>query len=371
TGRIRCGEETEVEVTNTLKPHPNIMVHHGRIKSGSLKVGETCSLQVNAHRRTDIRLNHTATHLLHWALRKVLGKHVKQAGSLVAPDRLRFDYTHFESVSPEQLQEVEQLINKRIREDSPVAPKKMEYKEALKSGAMALFGEKYQDRVRVISVGEFSKELCGGTHVSRTGEIRLFVIVSDSSIASGIRRIEALTGDNAFQFLTESHQRLIKIGGLIKAHSGEIVPKLERIIAKEKELEREISRLKKQAAHETGKTVRPEDAETINDIKVIAAETPYDNPQDLRELADQLKLKLKSGVVCLSCVAGEKAFLVVSITKDLTKKFHAGKIVKEIAKEVGGSGGGRPDFAQAGGTDPKGIEKALKQFKTLIKNTGA
>ncbi|HLB59699.1 MAG TPA: DHHA1 domain-containing protein, partial [Bdellovibrionota bacterium] len=236
-------------------------------------------------------------------------------------------------------------------------------------GAMALFGEKYGERVRVISVGDYSKELCGGTHVSNTSEIRLFTIVSDSSIASGVRRIEALTGDKALEYLSQSHQELTKISDLLKSHPAEALSKLDRIIKRQKELERELSKLKLEQTKGAGEDLLSQ-VEEVKGIKILAAEISIDNPQDLRNISDQLKQKIKSGVVALGASVQGKACLVVSVTKDLTKSLNAGDLIKEISKAVGGSGGGRADFAQAGGPDLSGIPKALKQLKEIVRKRG-
>ena len=363
TGEIISGSSA-INVTDTLKPLPDLIVSRGKITSGSFKQGDVCDLVVDNDRRNSIRLNHTATHLLHWALRKVVGNHVKQAGSLVAPDRLRFDYTHFEPLTYDQLKEVERLINERIKENSEVKPRQMPYKDALALGAMALFGEKYGEEVRVISVGDFSRELCGGIHVNNTGEIRLFTVVNDGGIASGVRRIEALTGEEALNYLTKSHQAILKIAETIKTHPNEILSKIQKIIENQKMMDREISNLKAELTSRDSESLL-KNIENINGIDVLAQEVLVD-PAELKNLAEKLTSKLKKGIILLACESSGKVNLVLSLTKGLAKEYHAGNLIKEIAVEIGGSGGGRADIAQAGGTRSAGLENAFKLLKSIL-----
>lgn len=367
TGEIVSGSST-INITDTFKPLPNLIVSRGKITSGFFKQGSTCDLIIDQERRSAIKLNHTATHLLHWALRKVVGNHVKQAGSLVAPDRLRFDYTHFEPLTYEQLKEIERLINEKIKENSQVKPKEMHYKDALALGAMALFGEKYGEEVRVISVGDFSRELCGGTHVNNTGEIRLFTIVNDGGIASGVRRIEALTGEEALNYLTKSHQAILKIAETVKTHPNEVLPKIQKIIENQKTLDKEITILKAELTSRESEVLL-KNVENINGIEVLVHEIATD-PAELKNLAEKLTLKLKKGLVLLACKGNENVNLVLSLTKGLEKEYHAGNLIKEIAKEIDGSGGGRANIAQAGGSKQSGIENAFKLLKSILNKQG-
>jgi alanyl-tRNA synthetase len=313
-------------------------------------------------------LNHTATHILHAVLREVLGEHVKQAGSLVAPQRLRFDFTHFSQIDTETLADIETRVNRRIRANVATQTQEMEAETAFKSGATALFEEKYGDQVRVVSLADFSKELCGGTHTGKTGDIGLFKIVSESSIASGVRRIEALTGEGALAYVQKTTRLLEDTAHLIKEKPDAVTLKIEKILGDFKALEKEVDRLKAKAASDSAE-VGDAAVKSVNNTKVLIQKVSVDNPAALRDLADRLKEKLKSGIVVLGSVKGPKAFLIVAVTKDLTKRFHAGNVIKQIASTVGGSGGGRPDMAQAGGTKPEKLDAALEEAYKVIENT--
>ncbi|MEJ2219577.1 MAG: alanine--tRNA ligase [Desulfobacterales bacterium] len=367
-----CGKITarnfEMQVSDTIKDPTGLIIHKGNVTAGKIKKGQKVTLSVDGAKRNATELNHTATHILHAVLRDVLGEHVKQAGSLVAPDRLRFDFTHFSHVDPETLTEIETRVNRRIRDNVPTETEEMEADAAFESGATALFEEKYGDRVRVISLSDFSKELCGGTHTGKTGDIGLFKIVSESSIASGVRRIEALTGQGALAYVQKRSRILEDSAHLVKEKPDALTAKIKKMIGDLKALEKEIDQLKAKIATESAES-EGEAVQTINDTKVLIQKVAVDNPAALRDLADRLKEKVKSGIVVLGSVSGAKVFLIVGVTKDLTDRFHAGNVIKQIAATVGGSGGGRPDMAQAGGTQPENLDQALKKAREVIENS--
>jgi alanyl-tRNA synthetase len=367
TGKI-THKNFEMEVVDTIKDPTGLVIHKGNIISGKVKKGNKVKLCVDGDRREATALNHTATHILHAVLREVLGEHVKQAGSLVAPDRLRFDFTHFSQIDSETLADIETRVNRRIRENVATQTQEMEAETAFKSGATALFEEKYGDQVRVVSLSDFSKELCGGTHTGKTGDIGLFKMVSESSIASGVRRIEALTGEAALAYVQKTTRLLEDTAHLVKEKPDALTSKVEKILGDFKALEKEVDRLKAKAASESAE-VGAAAVKSINNTKVLIQKVSVDNPAALRDLADQLKDKLKSGIVVLGSANGPKAFLIVAVTKDLTKRFHAGNVIKQIASTVGGSGGGRPDMAQAGGTKPEKLDAALEEACKVIANT--
>ena len=359
------GPDLEVEISETVKDPTGLIIHRGKVLSGVLKKGAAVTLAVDSHARTATARNHTATHILHAALRHVLGGHVKQAGSLVAPNRLRFDFSHFSQVDPEDLSRIEVFVNERIRENSPVHIEEMAAEDAYKTGATALFEEKYGDRVRVISLAEFSKELCGGTHALRTGDIGLFKIVGESSIASGVRRIEALTGEKAFFRAQQASRMLQDLARLTRETPETIIRRVEKLLEDQKSLEKEVDRLKAKIASLSTADVL-DDIETIDGVKVIAKHVAVDSAAALRDLSDQLKDKMKSGIVVLGAVSGSKVLLVVTVTQDLTDRYHAGKLIKKVAAMVGGGGGGRPDMAQAGGTQPDKLDEALDKVYDFL-----
>ena len=355
----------DITIFDTIKDPTGLIIHKGKIVSGSIKKGDNVTLVVEKTRREAIACSHTATHILHFALRKALGDHVKQAGSLVSPDRLRFDFTHFSQVDHEILNRIETLVNKRIRENAVVQTEEMDAEDAFKSGATALFEEKYGDRVRVVSVDSYSKELCGGTHTGRTGNIGLFKISTESSVASGIRRIEALTGQAALEYTQKTLGIVQETARLIKERPEDIPKRIDKIISEHKSAEKEIEKLKaKIAATKAGGT--EEDIRSINGVKILAKKVAVDKPAALRELADRLKEKIKSGIVVLGSVAGPKVLLIVVVTKDLTNRFNAGTIIKQVSAIVGGGGGGRPDMAQAGGSMPKKLDQALEKAYEIV-----
>jgi len=359
------GSGFEIQVNDTVKDPTGLIIHKGKVTAGKIGRGRKVTMQVDGARRKATELNHTATHILHAVLRQVLGDHVKQAGSLVTPDRLRFDFTHFSQVEGDSLDTIERLVNQRIRENLPTSTQEMDAEDAFKSGATALFEEKYGDRVRVVSLTDFSKELCGGTHTGLTGNIGLFKIVSESSVASGVRRIEALTGEAALAYTQQTVKLLQETAHLIKENAPAVPGRVKKMLSEIKAYEKEVDHLKMKLASAAG-DASPEAARSINGVKVMAKRVAVDTPAALRNLADQLKDKLKSGIVVLGSQAGSKAMLIAVVTKDLTDQYHAGNIVKEIATVVGGRGGGRPDMAQAGGNQPENLEQALAKVYEVV-----
>ncbi len=340
-------------------------VHFGTVEQGSLKVGDSIEAVVDADRRQAIRLNHTATHLMHAALRQVLGDHVTQKGSLVAPDRLRFDFSHYEGVTPEQLQEIEDLVNAEIRKNLPAQTDHMTYDDAIESGAMALFGEKYGDKVRVLRLGDFSVELCGGTHVERTGDIGVFKITHEGGVASGVRRIEAVTGAGAMEWIDSNQRTLSDLSGMLRSTPDQAAAKVDALLKRTRELEKELAAAKQ--ALVTGQATDHSDAvEEIAGIKVLATRMDGADAKTLRDAVDKFKDRLQSGVVVLGSVDDGKVRLAAGVTKNNTDKIRAGDLIKPVAEQVGGKGGGRPDFAQAGGSDPSKLDAALKSVSGWV-----
>jgi len=363
---VIVGPSSRVIVSDTLKLPGDLIVHVGKVESGRLRVGETVRLEVDEALRGDTALHHTATHLLHSVLRRVLGDHVKQAGSMVAPDRLRFDFTHFAAISRNELAEIERLVNEQIRVNRDLQVREMNLDEALKTGAMALFEEKYGDRVRMVEIPGFSRELCGGTHTHRTGDIGLFVITQEMSIASGVRRIEALAGRRALDYLGRQQSVLHQAAGLLKAGPFEVAERVEKLLANQKQMEKELEALKSSLTSRRSADLL-EQAEEVGGVKVLVMRVEADDPKALREMNDRFKERLSSGVTVLGAHQGDKAFLLVGVTPDLTSRVHAGNLIKEIVKEIGGSGGGRPDMAQAGGNRPEKLQDALDLARKLLR----
>ncbi len=345
-------------VEDTQKIQAEVFGHKGSLKAGRLAVGDTVRAQVDPMARARAAYNHSATHLLHAALRQVLGGHVSQKGSLVDADRTRFDFAHNEPVSAEQLRRIEDLVNREIRGNHPVETRLMKYDEAIKRGAMALFGEKYGDEVRVVAMGDFSTELCGGTHVRHSGDIGLFKIVTESGVAAGIRRIEAVTGPAALALVQEQQRQLHEIAAALKAQPHEIGQKLAQIMDNVKGLEKDLSRLKSKLASSQGDELVAGAVEVAG-VKVLAAAVDGADAKALREAVDQIKDKLRSCAVVLAAVEGGKVTLIAGVTQDLTARVKAGELVNFVAQQVGGKGGGRPDMAQAGGTEPAKLPQAL------------
>ena len=364
TGMI-TGHDLEMKVLDTFKDPTGLIIHRGKIVSGSIRKGEKVNLEIDLKNRRAIARNHTVTHILHAALREVLGDHVKQAGSLVASDRLRFDFTHFSQVDRMDLDKIEAIVNKHIRDNKTVHTEEMDAEKAFKSGATALFEEKYGDRVRVVSISDYSKELCGGTHTKRTGDIGLFKITEESSIASGTRRIEALTGDAALEYTQQTLNIVKNISLMVREKPETLTDRIEKILSRQKSIEKELEKLKNKLAETTTDTVK-DDLKNINGINVLAKKVSAESPAALRDLADKYKEKIKSGIVVIGSVAGSKVLLVALVTKDLVDRYHAGKIVKQTAAIVGGGGGGRPDMAQAGGTMPEKLDQAIDHVYRLV-----
>ncbi|PIE61368.1 MAG: alanine--tRNA ligase [Desulfobacterales bacterium] len=351
-------DQCVIEITDTVKDPSGLFIHKGQVTSGQCKKGDKFTLKVDKNLRQATAINHSATHILHSALRNVLGDHVKQSGSLVTPDRFRFDFTHFSAVTSEELAAIEDEVNLRIRENHTVETQEMGMDEAVKAGATALFEEKYGDVVRVVSQGEFSQELCGGIHTSASGNIGLFRILSEGGIASGIRRIEAVTGQAALDTIHADQKAIGAVSGLVKGNKENLVSKVETLIAEKKDLEKALAAIKAKLAAKAVDDIQGQ-IKTINGVKVLAKRVEIENPSQLRDLADKFKTKLGSGVLLLGAASGGKALLIAMVTKDLTHTYKAGDIVKAAAQIVGGGGGGRPDMAQAGGTQPEHLDKAL------------
>ena len=339
--------------------------HIGKVAKGVIELGDKLAANVDAPRRAAIVLNHSATHLLHSALRKVLGAHVQQKGSLVAPDRLRFDFSHYEAVSPAQLREIEALVNEHVRLNHDADVRVLPYDQAIAAGALAFFGDKYGDKVRVLKLGDFSTELCGGTHVHRSGDIGLFKITSEGGIAAGVRRIEAVTGQGALDLVNLNEAVLREVAGLVKAGRDDVAAKVTQLVDRTRSLERELDKLRQKLASGGGRDLLQE-AKVVNGIKVLAARLDGADAKALRDTADQLKDKLGSGVVVLGAVEGDKVFLVASVSKDLAGRLKAGELIKPVAELCGGRGGGRPDFAQAGGNQPDKVDAALALVPGLV-----
>jgi alanyl-tRNA synthetase len=364
-GTIR-GEGFIVKVVSTQKTPANLLVHVGEVVEGTARVGDRVTLLVDEEKRKATERNHTATHILHHVLRSVLGDHVKQQGSYVGPDRLRFDFSHGEALTPEQVSIIERMVNERILENQDLTTETTDMETAVSQGAMALFEEKYGDRVRMVSIGEYSKELCGGTHSHHTGDIGFFKIVGESSIAAGVRRIEALTGTGALDHIQGQERAVKETAGLLKAAPQELPERVRKLLAQQRELEKELERVKAQAlTRQFGPTV--EDVRTINGIKVISTQVTADNPGDLRMMLDNLKSQLKSGIIVLGAESRDgKAMLICGVTGDLSHRFHAGEIIKALSAKIGGKGGGRADMAQGGGPEVQFLSGALESVFTIV-----
>lgn len=366
TGRA-FNHEAQIEISSASRPVPELIVHHAEIVDGTLKVSDILTLEVDMEKRNNTALNHSATHLLHAALKEVLGDHIKQAGSLVAPDRLRFDYTHFSPLSGREEKKIEQLVNEKIRENISTLTQEMTMAEALKGGATALFGEKYGASVRVVSFPGFSQELCGGTHVSATGEIGLFKITHEGGIASGVRRIEAVTGPGALDKVQNEFQKLNSLRTLLKSQPNEETGKLQKLIVKNREMEKEITAFKEKLVSGKGAPNLKDEAQKVDDVSLLVKKLEGMDPKTLRTFIDNAKNQIQSGIVVAGCAVNGKVFLAAGVTNDLTGKYHAGKIIGRVAERVGGKGGGRPDMAQAGGTQPELLDKALVSVPEIIK----
>ncbi|EKM6430816.1 alanine--tRNA ligase [Cronobacter sakazakii] len=350
---------------NDTQKYGQAIGHIGELASGVLKVGEGVKAEVDHARRDRIRLNHSATHLMHAALRQVLGTHVAQKGSLVNDKGLRFDFSHFEAMKPEEIRKVEDLVNAQIRRNLPIETNVMDLEAAKAKGAMALFGEKYEDRVRVLSMGDFSTELCGGIHASRTGDIGLFRIVSESGTAAGVRRIEAVTGEGALSLVHAQNDRLNELSHLLKSDSQTLNDKVRAMVERTRQLEKELQQLKEQQAAQESANLSSK-AVDINGVKLLVSELAGVEPKMLRTMVDDLKNQLGSSVIVLATVAEGKVSLIAGVSKDVTDRVKAGELVGMIAQQVGGKGGGRPDMAQAGGTDAAALPAALGSVESWV-----
>jgi alanyl-tRNA synthetase len=359
---ISDGHVMRFSVVDTQKIQADVFGHHGTVESGTLAVGDVVQARVDAAARERIRNNHSATHLMHAALRAVLGKHVQQKGSLVDAERTRFDFSHDKAVTPDEIRRIEDMVNAAIRANAQVAASVMKYDDAIKAGALAFFGDKYGDEVRVLAMGEHSTELCGGTHVARTGDIGFFKIVAEGGVAAGVRRIEAVTGRGALEFVQSLDRDLHEAATLLKAPAAEVTQKIAQVQEHVKALEKELARLKSKVASSQGDDLATQ-AVDINGVKVLAAALEGADAKALRETMDQLKSKLKSAVVVLGAVDGGKVQLAAGVTADAIARVKAGDLVNFVAQQVGGKGGGRPDMAMAGGTEPARLPEALASVR--------
>ena len=364
---VAAGSDHEVaHVTDTYYPVSGLIVHKAEARD-TIRVGDVVTAKVDEERRNATRRNHTATHLLHASLRKTLGTHVKQAGSLVAPDRLRFDFTHYAALDEQDLLDIEDLVNEEILKNEEVVTKVMDLDEAVNTGAMALFGEKYADQVRVLTIDDFSKELCGGTHVWRTGDIGLFKIVSEGSVAAGTRRIEAVTGEGVLKQLRQASETLALLAGSLRAKPDELLPAVEKLTESEKKLRKELeAQQMKRAASAAGDLAK--EAQEVKGVRVVAARVEVTDRSAMRQMVDDLRAKLQSGVIVLGSVADGKVSLIAAVTKDLTNRLDAGKIVKQAAVLVEGSGGGRKDLAEAGGKNPAKLDESIRAVPSIIES---
>ena len=363
TGAI-VGSGFTLKVTDTRRPVADLIVHYCKVEEGSINVDDTAELVIDVDARNATRRNHTATHILHAILRKTVGEHVRQAGSLVAPRSFRFDFSHFESLGPETLKKIEAEANRAILANKEVRTDVLSYQEAVEKGALAFFGEKYGEVVRMVQVEGVSAELCGGTHVKRTGDIGLIKITGEGSVAAGVRRLEAVTGEAALDYITQAEDALREASQLLKAPRTEVADKIRKLFDDAKELEREIERLKsKEKAGAAGALI--DSVKKVGDVNVLAAKVSGD-AKELREMADALRQKIGSGIVVLAAEQDSKALILAAVTRDLSDRYSAGEIIKRLAPVIGGKGGGKPDMAQAGGPEPGNIGKALEElYKTL------
>ncbi|NLG27199.1 MAG: alanine--tRNA ligase, partial [Chloroflexi bacterium] len=365
TGEMR-GDATQLEITDVYRPLPEIIAHRAKVVAGPVAVGDRLTARVDMERRLDIARNHTATHLLHRALRNVLGEHAAQSGSLVSPDRLRFDFTHLAALSAEELRRVENLVNEQVRSDAPVAVSEASFDEAVKGGAIALFGEKYGDRVRVVSVEGFSKELCGGTHLHSAGQVGLFLIVSEGSVGAGLRRIEAVTGRGAEAYVHDKLQSLATVQHALGVRPGDELAEIERLLAETRDLRHALQELERsQAAGQVDALL--DRARDVRGVRLLAARVDTQDANTLREMTDRFRDKLGSAVVALGALVDGRPLLVVAVTNDLVARgLHAGKLAGSAAARMGGGGGGKPTLAQAGGKTPEKLDEAIAAVEELV-----
>jgi alanyl-tRNA synthetase len=364
TGTL-AGRTGRGQIVDTYHRGAKLIVHRVRIVSGGFHENEDVAVSVETPRRQGLRRHHTGTHLLHAALRRVLGTHVTQAGSLVAPDHLRFDFSHGASLKDRDVEQIEELVNEQVLANVPVGRTEMDLDEALRMGAMALFGEKYGNRVRVIKIGDFSTELCGGTHLDRTGELGLLKVAAEGAVASGVRRVEAVAGPAALESIARKEAALREAAELLKIGPLELPTRLRKLLEEQRALEKQLAEVEARLARS-----RAEDlvkaARQVNGVAVIAGRIDGLDADGLRSVADTLRNRLGSGVVCVGSVVDGKVNLIAAVTKDLTARFQAGRLVQEVAKAVGGGGGGRPDLAQAGGKDPARLDAALELVYAFV-----
>ncbi|HEY1236483.1 MAG TPA: alanine--tRNA ligase [Candidatus Binatia bacterium] len=364
-GTITTARGDVIEVFDTQHPTPQLIAHRGKIKKGRVQEGDKVFLQVDPNYRQKTRLNHSATHILHSVLRQELGPHVRQAGSLVAPDRLRFDFNHTGAIAEEKLEAIETAVNQHVRDNAEVSIRELKYDQAIREGALAFFGDKYGDRVRVVKIGDFSTELCGGTHVRASGEIGVFKLHFEAGVAAGVRRVEAFTGEGALELIHNYEDRLREIGALVRGTPEDAADKVKRLLEHQKELEKEIEKLRGQFEQDQVHELLAQQR-AVNGAKVLISRVDNLDAKQLRDIADRLKEKLGSGVIVLASAGAGNVNLVATVSKDLIKRYHAGNIIKELAAMLGGGGGGRPDFAQAGGKDSDKITDALRRAEELV-----
>src|SRR5690606_35871076 len=363
---VLSGKSLRFFVADTQKIQPGVFGHHGELQEGQLRVGDTVQAQVDTVHRAHTMRNHSATHLMHKALREVLGDHVQQRGSLVDAEKTRFDFAHDAPMTPEQIAEVERIVNEEILQNHPTGAQLMSYDEAVQGGAVALFGEKYGDVVRVLDIGT-SRELCGGTHVARTGDIGLFKIVSENGVAAGVRRVEAITGANALAWVQQMNDTLLRAAASAKAQPTELVERIGMLQSQVRTLERELDRLKSKQAASVGSNLADQAIDLDGRSKLLVASLSGTDPKALRGMVDQLKDKLKSAVVLLAAVADDKISLVAGVTPDLVDRVKAGELVGMVAGQVGGKGGGRPDMAMGGGTNVAALADATAGVDSWVR----
>ena len=365
-GVIRTGRGDAVEVLDTWHPTPEVSVHRGKIVSGRVAAGDAVELAVDSERRRRAMLNHSATHILHAVLREELGTGVRQAGSLVAPDRLRFDFTHGGPVDPDILERIEREVNQRIRENSGVSTEEMDYDDAIRAGAMAFFGDKYGDRVRVVRIGDFSTELCGGTHIHQAGDIGLFRLSAEGGVSAGVRRIEAVTGATAFDVMRVYDSVLAEVTGLLRSTNEDAADKVRRLLERQKELERQVAELKSRLGQNRIPELLGKAQKNAAGASFIVERVEGLDARQLRETVDQLRQQLPGGFVFLACPGEKNVMLAAGAGSDLDGRYHAGDIIKQVAPTVGGGGGGRADFAQAGGKQPQKTDDALRMAREIV-----
>jgi alanyl-tRNA synthetase len=369
TGML-VGRSGRGEIADTYYRGNRLIVHRVRIAAGGFREGEDVAVSVASPRRQGLRQHHTGTHLLHSALRRVLGSHVTQAGSLVAPDHLRFDFSHGGSVKDREIEQIEELVNEQVQANVPVSRMEMDLDEALRLGALALFGEKYGQRVRVIKIGDFSTELCGGTHLEQTGQIGFFKLTTEGAVASGVRRVEAVAGPAAVAAVARQERALREAADILKIAPHEVPQRLRKLVDEQRALERQLQELEARLARSRADDLVAA-ARQVHGVAVVVGRVDGLDGDALRAVVDRLRERLGSGVVCVGSVVDGRVNLVAAVTRDLTPRFHAGKLVQEVAKAAGGSGGGRPELGQAGARDPGRLDQALGLVHDIVARAGA